>query len=98
MARPGAENGIVWSKPGAMRAFLIDVHFHRYSGLTQRQVEIYAVLDRYGLVFRSVKEKGGRGVRGDLQFVRQQLNQRRIWIVTEQIGVESLCGRMALAS
>ena len=69
-----------------MRAVLEDVHLGRHLRLAQRQVEADAVLGHDAGVGVGMKEERWRGLGGDVQLVRHQLDQFRIRLLAEQVA------------
>lgn len=61
------------------------MHFNRDTGFVQRQVKVHAVFRGDHTVFAGGEQECGRGLRGDVKFVREFLDQLRIRIVTDEV-------------
>jgi len=76
---------VVPAESESVGAFLVEVHFGRYLGLSQGEVKVDTVFGRHAPVFIGVDQEGGGCLGRDLPFIGKILDKFFVGIVTEKI-------------
>ncbi len=69
MIGPSAKDRVRRRETDTMRTLLVDMHFDGNAGFSQCEIKKNTVFHGNHLIFGGVKQEGGRGLAGNLEFV-----------------------------